>query len=293
MKKFILFLLLVACLFTGGVFLARWLPLALSKPLSVEPVSVFQPAPYPLLNRPMTVVIIGKNNGAFAEKTLASVFSQTYENYRIIYIDDASSDGSFELVRDLVYESAYLPKVTLVHNEESLGFLANLFRAVESCADEEIIAVLNGEDWLAHEWVLQRINQYYADPDLWLTYGQYCEYPSFERGSCCSCEKDFRSSPFVASHLQTFYAGLFKKIKTSDFLYGGGYFPAAEELAYMIPMLEMAQDHSSYIPEVLYVVNQKSMKKEDHELHAHCEKAIRELAAYSPVQILSFEKEIE
>ena len=33
--------------------------------------SSFQAAPYPLLNRPIVLIVIGKNNGAFVEKALA------------------------------------------------------------------------------------------------------------------------------------------------------------------------------------------------------------------------------
>lgn len=283
MKKFVL--LSLVC-FVGGVCFARYLP---QKPSSVESIRPFAPSPYPLIQRPLVIVIIGKNNGAFVEKTLSSVFSQVYEPYRVVYIDDASEDGSYELARDLIYDSPHLPKVTLVHNEESFGFLANLFRAVESCEEDEIIAVLRGEDQLAHEWVLQKINQYYADPDLWITYGQYCKYPSFEKGICQPYqEENFRSEPFVASHLQTFYAGLFQKIETSDFLYEGNYFPLAEEQVYMIPMLEMAKGHWTYVPEVLYISSQK--RQGDPELHAHCEKAIRALSMYSPLTTLSKKK---
>ena len=144
---------------------------------SVDLDNGFRPAQYPCQNRSFVIFICGFNNGAFLEKTLRSVFSQVYDNYRLIYIDDASTDGSFELARDCISQSGYSSRATFVHNDQRLGLLANLVRAVQVCKDQEIVILLHGQDWLAHEWVLERLNQYYADPDLWLTYGQYREFP--------------------------------------------------------------------------------------------------------------------
>lgn len=252
MKKFFLFLLFF---FAAGFAIARFLPALLpifgkAEPLFPKVLDLgFRPAPFPIENHPFVIVVIGKNNGASVEKTLQSIFSQHYDNFRIIYIDDASNDGSFELARDLIYDSAHLARVTLARNEESLGSFANVFRAVQTAAGEEIVVVLQGEDRLAHEWVLQRLNQYYADPDLWLAFGQYREIPTLKLGDSSLFLEEWQkrgmlgvSSP--SSHLTTFYASLFQKIRESD-LAGG--------IAYLPLMLEMAQNHCQYIPETLYL----------------------------------------
>lgn len=65
-------------------------------------------------------------------------------------------------------------------------------------------------------------------------------------------------APFCASHLRTFKAGLFKKIKKEDlFVEGGDLVP---DVAFMVPMLEMCsptkkstKNHSMFRPEVLYL----------------------------------------
>lgn len=250
-------------------------------------VSRFTPSPYPIQRRSFAIVVIARNNGAFIEKTLKSIFSQTYEKMRLIYIDDASDDGSFELARDLIYDNGVAAETNLVKNEERLGTAANLFRAVQSCLNDEIVVVLNGEDRLAHEWVLERLNQYYADSDLWLTFGQYMEYPSFQVGQCfhfLESSRGFREIPSGPFHLKSFYAGLFKKLREEDLIYQGKFMPASGELAYMIPLLEMAKDHFQFIPEILYLCT--TSPKEDRELQARCEKHVRSLAAYAPLQRL-------
>ncbi len=281
MKKFLFFLLLLSAVFVGSFAAARKFDFQKKKPRETCLRARFQPAPFALKNRSFAIVIIGVNNGATVAKTLASVFSQNYDNYRVIYIDDASDDGSFDLVRDLIYDSDHLGIVTLVQNDERLGDLANLFRAVQACRDDEIAVVLQGEDWLAHEWVLQRLNAYYADPDLWLTFGQYREFPTYQLGICQECKEDkLRAQPFTASHLKTFYVALFKKIRETDFIYSGKFLPACADLAYMIPMLEMAKNHFYFIPEILYICNRQAASQEDQEMRMRCEKLIRSLDSY-------------
>ena len=288
MRNVTLFFVLLTVVFVGSYVAARRIDTKENEVEIGEATSRFKAAPFTLNNLPFTLVIVGLNNGAYVGKTLSSVFSQNYENYRVVYIDDASDDGSFDLARDLIYDSSQLGQVTLVRNEERLGTLANVFRAVQSCKDEEIVVILQGEDWLAHEWVLQRLNAYYADPDLWLTYGQYRDYPTYELGSCHECkEMNFRLQPFPSTHLKTFYAGLFKKIRESDFISSGKFLQGASDLAYMSPMLEMSRGHSHFIPEILYISNRGAVNvKEDRESQLRCEKFIRALDPYPELAAL-------
>ena len=45
----------------------------------------------------MVIVIASYNNERWVEENLKSVFMQDYSNYRVIYIDDASTDGTADL----------------------------------------------------------------------------------------------------------------------------------------------------------------------------------------------------
>jgi len=236
----------------------------------------FSASIYPMINHSFVILIVGYNNGAWVEKTLESACRQNYSNFRIVYIDDGSEDGSFELVKDLAQENSL---VTLVHNEKKLGVLANYLQAISSFEPDDIVVVLKGEDWLAHEWVLSRLNQYYANPDLWITYGQSRLYPTYTMGNAKEFDRTLkvRSQPFSAGPLHSFYANLFQQIAEEDL----GFFAGAE-LAYMLPMLEMADGHAVFVPEIFYIENQLG-SKEDGELEARCVKAIRKLSAYAPL----------
>ncbi|HAB99192.1 MAG TPA: hypothetical protein DCE71_05165 [Parachlamydiales bacterium] len=249
----------------------------------------FRATEYPLQQKSFVVVVIGRDNGAVVEKTLRSIFSQVYPHYRLVYVDDGSSDGSFSFVKDLVESSGMKERVLLVRGEEPVGQLAHLCSVLREAADDEIVVWVEGKDWLAHEWVLGRLNSYYADPDLWMTYGQYREYPDYRLGSSAPFQyeewkqKGFRGHAFVASHLKTFYAGLFKCIDPADFSYQGAFLSAGSELAVMTPLLELARDHFQFIPEILYIANKQMPPLEDGEMLMKTQRYIRSLASYDPL----------
>lgn len=221
---------------------------------------------FPVLEqKPFVILTMSYNNGKICEKNLFSLLEQDYENYRILYIDDSSTDGTYEKVEAFLKKNDPKGRVTLLRNEKNEGAMANLYHTVHLLKNEEIVAVVDGDDFLAHRGVLAKLNAYYANPDVWITYGNYVEYPTYRRtlGDFSTPidwelvgRKGIRKHPFTASHLRTFYAGLFKRIKLEDFLYLGNFYPTCCDVASMLPMLELAgKEHAYFVPDVLYLYN--------------------------------------
>lgn len=250
----------------------------------------------PTVQKPFVVVIPSYNNSAFCEQNLISVLSQNYQNFRVIYIDDCSTDDTFEKVSALVAISPLKSKVSLISNPSNLGALNNLYNAIHCCLDEEIIVTVDGDDFLAHSGVLKRLNEVYADENVWMTYGNFLDYPTYRQNPviCKPIPKSviqsnsYRKAEWVTSHLRTFYAGLFKKIEKNDFLYEGKFLPMGWDLAFMIPMLEMAHGHFRFIDEVLYLYNRSNPindHKKNLKLQSDCAAHIRQLPSYEAIAI--------
>lgn len=220
------------------------------------------------------VVIPSYNNADRFERNLDSVFSQSYPHFRVIYIDDASPDKTGALVAHYLQERGLGSRVTLICNPMRKGALANIYAAVHLCAPEEIIVDLDGDDLLAHNEVFARLNEAYADENVWLTHSKWRYYPS---NNICTGnaakpvpyevieQNGFRAYESAPSHLRTFYAALFQKINIEDLLYNGEFISVTSDLAFMFPMLEMAGRHIKFIPEVLYVYDQDTPYN-DHRL---------------------------
>ncbi|MEN9343768.1 MAG: hypothetical protein RLZZ453_555 [Chlamydiota bacterium] len=219
--------------------------------------------------KPFVIVIPSYNNQQWCVANLSSVLSQDYTNYRIIYIDDSSSDGTKALADAFAVN---YPRVTVIHNTQRVGALCNTYRAVSMCKPEEIVAILDGDDWFANTQVLKKLNEVYADPDVWMTYGQFQYYPSGYPGWARAVpdsiieKNDVRNYDWVTTHLKTFYASLFHKIKVEDLFFNSWFYTMAGDLAYTLPICEMAGRHARFIPDVLYIYNVASPLN-DHKVN--------------------------
>ncbi|HRN78499.1 MAG TPA: glycosyltransferase family 2 protein [Candidatus Dependentiae bacterium] len=241
--------------------------------------------------RRMVIVTPSYNNATWYRRNIDSIFKQKYDNYILVYIDDCSTDGTADFVKQLVEEYNQAERVYLVRNEYRRGALANIYYAIYTfCNDDDIVVLLDGDDWFKRDSVLITINEAYKNPHVWLTYGQMQEYPSRYVGYCKPLDQEivqqagYRQAPWCTSHLRTFYAWLFKQIKYDDFLDSNGDFlPMAWDMALMFPMLEMVDGKYKFIEDVLYVYNMYNNlndNKVDPELQRDCEQYIRNKQPY-------------
>ena len=234
------------------------------------------------VEKPMVVIIPSYNNAHWVENNLISVFKQNYENYKVIYVDDCSTDDTYERVVKLVAKYNQHDRFTLIHNEVRCGAMANWYTTIHSCNDNDIIVQLDGDDWLAHDNVLSYLNNVYTNKDIWLTYGQFVEYPSGAVGYEYSkpfsedviLNNTFRKvKQLPMSHLRTFYAWLFKSIKLEDVLYQGNFYPMTCDKVIMACCVEMAARHHYCVPDVLYVYNNRNQLS-DHRVNAELQHSL-------------------
>lgn len=242
--------------------------------------------------KPIVVIVPSYNNSLWYEINMRSVLCQNYNNYRVIYIDDSSTDNTYDLVKECIKSKNAEHKVTLIHNNIRKGALANIYAAIHSCKNHELIVLVDGDDWLHNANVLAKINATYADSNIWMTYGQWQAYPDNRVGDCkeipmsIKVNNVYREWDWAASHLRTFYAGLFKEIKLKDLLYEGNFFDVAWDMAMLFPMLEMSGEHFKFIGELLYIYNCATPLndfKTKFVRQIHCDKVIRSRKKYSPL----------
>ncbi|MCX5925179.1 MAG: glycosyltransferase [Candidatus Dependentiae bacterium] len=243
----------------------------------------------------MVIIIPSYNNSRYYKANVDSVLSQKYTNFRAIYIDDCSPDGTGALVEEYIKHYDTDHRITLIKNSTRHGALANLYHAIHSCDNNDIILTLDGDDWFAHKKVLSKINQYYQNPDTWMTYGQFKHYPSNKHGGCIQLpykvikNNSYRNYPWVTSQLRTFYAWLFKRIQKEDLLYEGDFFAMTYDQAIMFPMLEMSGGRSTFIPDYIYMYNRLNPINDDkvnQGLQAYLEKHIRSQKRYTRLKPL-------
>lgn len=219
----------------------------------------------------IVVIIPSYNNEQYYKENLDSVFKQKYAQFRVIYINDASTDATGELVEAYVQSSGMGDKVTIIHNEYNRKALMNIYQAVHMCDDNDLIVVLDGDDQFAHDHVLAKFNRVHADGSIWLSYAQYINWPPMAAlqnkipilGYAAQTPQDIIDAKnyrwcykWFWSGLRGFRAWFFKCIKISSLFLDvapgkGKLLPIMYDAAIMWPMMEMGGEHTKFIPDIL------------------------------------------
>jgi len=214
--------------------------------------------------RHFVIVTATYNNAAWYKQNIESALSQSYPDFEVVITDDASTDGTADLIAQRVHELGAESRVTLIRNPERRGAMANQCVMIHNhCVPTDIVVILDGDDWFIDTHVLEYLSHVYADPNIWLTYGQFIEYPSGVHGFCIDMPDHivrtnaFRRFPEIPSHLRTFYAGLFHKIARKDLCDNKGqWLSMCADIAAMFPMIEMARNgHFKFIAQPLLMYN--------------------------------------
>jgi GT2 family glycosyltransferase len=94
-----------------------------------------------------SVIIVNWNGERFLERCLTAVMAQTVKPHEIILVDNASSDGSVEIVRRF-------PSVRLMTQDQNTGFARGNNLAIEAAsAESKWIALLNPDAFAEPRWL--------------------------------------------------------------------------------------------------------------------------------------------
>jgi glycosyltransferase involved in cell wall biosynthesis len=219
------------------------------------------------------VCISFHNPGSSLDNCIESLLNQDYPNFEAIFIDDASTDGSpLRIPTDD-------PRITLVCNERRRYALRNAHSFLTKyCEPDDIAVFLDGDDWLACDGALSKISDLYDRYDCWVLYGQFRFLSTGRYGVSMpyADAEHFKTlrQHWYSSHIRTFRAGVYQKIKEQDPDYEcmlderDHWYQTAADLAVMYPVLELAGfERVCFNDEVLYVYNDESPLN-DHRCNA-------------------------
>jgi cellulose synthase/poly-beta-1,6-N-acetylglucosamine synthase-like glycosyltransferase len=197
---------------------------------------------------------------------IKSVKNQINQNFKMYLIDDYSEDNWQEKVYQF---NDVCGKMNFIKNSERRFALKNISDAIDSIEDinnEDIIILLDGDDWLSCDAVLSHLEKTYNNKKCLVTYGNYRFYPHGGKGVEPSKYPQevidnnlYRKDIWRASHLRTFKYKVWKEINKKDLKYDNGEFLRfAYDQAIMLPLMEMVGGKAEFIPETLMVYNRNN-----------------------------------
>ena len=211
-------------------------------------------------------IVPSYNNEEWISRNLLSVFGQKYTNWRMIYINDFSTDSTHN--KFLALTGDYSDKITYLNNTKKYGQAFNRYRAYNMCADDDICILLDGDDWLSNKYVLSYLNKFMQYYDVDMMYGKFEVYL---RGKVTSInmpgdfspsviEKcSYRSDSWRSCHLRTMKASLLKQIQPTDlFDEFGESIICSTDMVESFACLELSKGRHKLIPEVTMIYNKEN-----------------------------------
>jgi hypothetical protein len=212
------------------------------------------------------------NSFSYLLKCIASIFTQKISiPFDITLVDDCS-DLPDHFIQEFDRWKEMEPLRLRIHrntSRQSKGI--NLFKCLEMtpCHPEDVICVLDGDDWLSDENSLQKVVTAYQTTGCWVTYGSYkhsdgtpgcCtrpltpeHYDSEKRG------RGFREAPWVFSHLFTSKAFLWSKLSKEILTFKESNAKVTADQLFNIPLAEMAGTKRIYfMSDILVIYNNQN-----------------------------------
>ena len=107
----------------------------------------------------LSVNILGTNEKHHLEKALTSIFEQDYPNFEVTYIDNASTDGSEEYVRQA------FPHIKIIQTGENRHYGPAHNKGLAG-TDGELVSFLNSDLALEPNYFSECIKALLADPKI-------------------------------------------------------------------------------------------------------------------------------
>jgi glycosyltransferase involved in cell wall biosynthesis len=226
-----------------------------------------------------------------------SIKQQSYKNFIAAYAYDKSNDNTLdELYKYIGDDSKFMINFNRDQDSQISNFI-DCYRRLKELNlinSEDIIVEVDADDWLLHPFVFDYLNQAYQDPNVWMTYGHYIEYPSGNTGGHfhmhLSNENNIREIPFAYSHLKTYKAWLFDKVP-KEYLIDprtGKYWKTTADFAMCMPMVEMAgYDRIVRFDQPVYVYNTSDELSSESKTNLTAQKeAERLIRQFKPLEKL-------
>ncbi|MCT2407303.1 glycosyltransferase family 2 protein [Chryseobacterium antibioticum] len=164
-----------------------------------------------MTNPPLvSLIIITMNHEKFIEQACMSAISQTYPNYEIILLDNASKDKTFENAEKVL--SKFDQHYQMIRNTESFGVAKNINIAV-SHASGEYISLLSGDDWYTEDSLAEKVAYIQENPVDFILSDGYKYYQTEDKTTDTYTPKEKKQ---VIDSLSNFFHENVSENKTSN-----------------------------------------------------------------------------
>lgn len=229
------------------------------------------------------------------EKTIYSMVSQSYSNWRAILINDLGTDATRSHAVDTIQSLPAKIRDKFIHidNEEKHGEVRNTLKSIEGIDDNDVVCRLDGGDWLTENDLLYVLNGVYQDQSVdvaWTAHRWAYTSQNISGPLQLQPGQTVYQHPWVSSHLKTFKCGALKKVPDANFRdQNGDYIMIACDQAVFLPMMHIAAESGKKLQFVPIVGYHYSIDLDNKHLFTN-ERSLRQKMSAETIRARGFIK---
>jgi FkbM family methyltransferase len=242
----------------------------------------------------LKIIVTTYNNENWTQTNIESIIEQKFKNYEVLYIDDHSSDDTYDIAEYLIGDNS---KFKLIKNEKNMSKAYSFMKHAKNFVDDEdIVIFIDGDDWISYNDVFENVAKYYIQNQVWVAYSKMLCYPSLKQSPSHGFDHPheihkynaYRQYPFTASHLKTMKGFLFKNMNEKDLIYKDKWIRFGDDVALMCCAMEQSPiEKIGIIDYACYVYNQSEENSirttNDYNNNRESENYIRSIKPYSVI----------
>lgn len=207
------------------------------------------------MNNRFVFIMPAYNAQETISRSILSVWIQTHSNWKIIVMDDMSTDNTVQTILEMKKMlGAGDDKIQLIVNKDKKWEVGNIVQGLQHCESNDIICRLDGDDWLCDTDALTIINHRYNQTGcntLWTAHRW--SFTNQNISAPLPREANPYTHPWVSSHLKTFRKSLIEGVSDENFRGpDGNYFKRIGDQALYLPVLYKSSGNWHYEPIVAY-----------------------------------------
>lgn len=151
------------------------------------------------MDNSISIIIVNYNGKKWIKNLFDSLLFQTYKNFEIIFVDNASIDGSIEFLKNNYKDD----RIKIIKSDKNLGFAGGNNLGIKNSRGKYIL-LLNNDTWVKGAFVEKLVaNLINSDYDILAP-----QEKDYSLGDCNVSNKktiDFFGHPVMSKNRKTFY----------------------------------------------------------------------------------------
>ncbi len=195
------------------------------------------------------------NAASTITRSINSVLTQTHPSWKLVIIDDMSTDNTPEIIERLADGYGLGPdRLQLIRNTEKKWEIANVLEGLNHCESDDIICRLDGDDWLCDSDVLTILNYRYEQEGLQAAWTAHrWGFSHHNISGPLPRDANPYEHQWVSSHLKTFRKSLLDNVDDKNYRNEDGeYFKRIGDQVFYLPALHQAAGNWHFEPMVAY-----------------------------------------